>query len=168
MRGPFRGAAGERAPLRAAWTGLLVLALGLLAGTAPACSAPLAESGGEAGPGLVVQADVLSGLPNPEWSLEAGETGELRHHFSRLRAADRPGRLFDGLGYRGFVVFGTEGVLPGCDEIRVQGGQVVAHCGGGDRWYRDPDRALERWLAASAEGRTEAGFVRMLRESTGG
>jgi hypothetical protein len=167
MSGPDEPHIARAASLRAAWTGLLVLALGLLAGTAPACSAPLAESG-DPGAGLVVQADVLSGLPNPEWSLEAGETGELRRHFGRLRAADRPGRLSDGLGYRGFVVFGTEGVLPGCDEVRVQGGQVVAHCGGAERWYADPDRALERWLVASAEGRTEAGLVRMLRESTGG
>lgn len=164
MSGPDAPQIARGASLRAAWTG----ALGLLAGTAPACSAPLAESGGDPGLELVVQADVLSGLPNPEWSLEAGEKGEFRHLLARLRAADRPGRLFDGLGYRGFVVFGTEGVLPGCDEIRVQGGQVVAHCGGGDRWYADTDRALERWLVASAEGRTEAGVVRMLRESTGG
>lgn len=167
MNEPDEAATARGRSLRAAWTGLLVLALGLLAGTAPACSAPLAESG-DPGPELVVQADVLSGLPNPEWSLEAGETGEFRQLFGRLRAADRPGRLFDGLGYRGFVVFGTERVLPGCDEIRVQGGRVVAHCGGGDRWYADPDRALERWLAASAEGRTEAGFFRTLREATGG
>lgn len=161
-------AAGGAAP-RAPWAGLVVLALGLLAGTAPACSAPLAESGGgDPGLELVVQADVFSGLPNPEWSLEAGETGEFRHLFSRLRANDRPGRLYDGLGYRGFVVFGTEWVLPGCDELRVQAGQVVAHCGNGDRWYADPDRALERWLAASAEGRTGASVAGMLRRETGG
>jgi hypothetical protein len=65
------------------------------------------------------------------------------------------------------VVFGTEGVLTGCDELRVQGGRVVAHCGSGDRWYTDPDRALERWLARSAEGRTDAGFARMLRGEAG-
>lgn len=167
MNGPDVAATARGGSLRAAWTGLLVLALGLLAGTAPACSAPLAESGAEPGLELVVQADVFSGLPNPEWSLEPGETGEFRHLFARLRAADRSGRLYDGLGYRGFVVFGTEWVLPGCDEIRVQAGQVVAHCGSGDRWYADPDRALERWLARSAEGRTEAGFSRMLRGETG-
>ncbi len=168
MKGPDEAASARPASVRGAWTGLLVLALGLLAGTAPACSSPpLAGSGGEPGLELVVQADVFSGLPNPEWSLEPGETGEFRQLFGRLRAADRAGRLFDGLGYRGFVVFGTEWVLTGCDELRVQAGQVVAHCGGGDRWYADPDRALERWLARSAQGRTDAGFARMLRDETG-
>ena len=166
MNGSTKTAAGGGAPGRAPWAGLLVLALGLLAGTAPACSAPLVE--GAAAPKLVVQADVFSGRPNPEWTLEAGETGEFRNLFGRLRAPTAPGGLRDGLGYRGFVVFGTEMVIPGCDEVRVQGAQVVAHCEGGDRWYADPDRALERWLAASAEGRTGAEVVRLLRENTGG
>ncbi|HEX8276286.1 MAG TPA: hypothetical protein VF615_26840 [Longimicrobiaceae bacterium] len=166
MDGVGRAAAGGGTPLRARWAGLAVLALGLLAGTGPACSAPLAEGVADAQP--VVQADVFSGRPNPEWSLESGETSELRHLLGRLRGAERPGRLYDGLGYRGFVVFGTEGVIPGCDELRVQAGQVVAHCGGGDRWYADPDRALERWLAETAEGRTEADVARLLRQQTRG
>lgn len=166
MDGAGRTAAKGGTPFRARWAGLAVLALGLLAGTGPACSAPLAEGAGEARP--VVQADVFSGRPNPEWALESGETSELRHLLGRLRGAERPGRLYDGLGYRGFVVFGTEGVIPGCDELRVQAGQVVAHCGGGDRWFADPDRALERWLAETAEGRTEADVARMLRQQTRG
>lgn len=166
MNGSTRAAAPGGATPRAPWAGLAALGLGLLAGTAPACTAPPAEGG--AGEPLVVQADVFSGRPNPEWSLEAGESGELRHLVGRLGAPGRPGGLRDALGYRGFVVFGTEAVLPGCDEVRVQGEQVVAHCDGGDRWYADPDRALERWLAASAEGRTGAEVVRLLREHTGG
>ena len=163
MDGEINSAAWGRTPLRGAWTGLLVLGLGLLAGTAPACSAPTSEGGGE----MVVQAELFSGRPNPEWTLTAGETGEMRHLLDRLSAA-RAGRLADGLGYRGFVVFGTEAALPGCDEIRVQGAQVVAHCGGADRWMADPDRALERWLAATAEGRTDAAVARVLREQAGG
>lgn len=166
MKTTLNTAAAGRASLRAPWTGLVVLALGLLAGTAPACSAPLSEGGAQ--PKLVVQADVFSGRPNPEWSLEAGEAGEFRHLFGRLRAPAAPGGLRDGLGYRGFVVFGTEAVIPGCDEVRVQGQQVVAHCEGGDRWYADPDRSLERWLVAGAEGRAGADVVRLLRENTRG
>ena len=166
MEGADRTAGNGGAPLRAGWAGLAVLALGLLAGTGPACSAPLAEGAADARP--VVQADVFSGRPDPEWSLEPGEAGELRHLLGRLRGAERAGRLYDGLGYRGFVVFGTENVIPGCDELRVQAAQVVAHCGGGDRWYADPDRTLERRLAETAEGRTDADVVRMLRRQTGG
>ncbi|HEX2190344.1 MAG TPA: hypothetical protein VHG51_15660 [Longimicrobiaceae bacterium] len=131
-----------------------------------ACSPP-PQAPGE-GDGARVEADVFSGLPNPAWELDASESGELARRFRGLAPAAGAVELHEGLGYRGFVVTGVETETGGCERVRVQGGAVQAACGGETRAYVDPERALERWLARTAEGRAEPEVVRRLREETGG
>lgn len=88
--------------------------------------------------------DVLSGMPNPGWSLGLDQSLALAAILSGLPVVDpatMPGP--PDLGYRGFEISGFGGV---CDIYRVFQGHVDA-CG---RVMADDGRAVELWLLHSA------------------
>lgn len=110
-----------------------------------------------------VQADLFSGRPNPEWTLGEAESAAFARLFRGLDPAAGPPRADDGLGYRGLVVTGTEPWIEECEEVRVLRGRATALCADGERSYLDRERALERWLVGSAEGRVDAQVLQVLR-----
>jgi hypothetical protein len=89
---------------------------------------------------VVVELDVFSGRPNPEWRL----TGAAREQLLKLLRASPTSQSRSGpesgLGYRGFVVR----ILSGATKLRM-------HVGGGivewEGFYgRDDGRKIEKWL----------------------
>jgi hypothetical protein len=105
--------------------------------------------------------DVTSGLPSPEWSLTAAETEMLIQQIAALPPIDAPA-LFDGLGYRGFLIF------LGSQTVRVQSGYVVAEDGNNViKSYRDVDNQLEKWLLNSARPHIAPEFYDFLEEGIG-
>ncbi len=115
-----------------------------------------------------VEADLFSGRPNPEWELDSGHARELTRRLGALARSGEPAPPDPGLGYRGVVVTGAEEAAAGCEEVRVRGARVTALCGGAPREYTDPDRALERWLLDTAEGRVDPDTLRRVREAAEG
>jgi len=108
----------------------------------PACGAFVTDYSDRA----YVQAEVYSGRGNPAWILDKGDNGRLRTRLAALPAGGTAVEL-PGLGYRGFVVQNLVKVYPGCEELRVYRGTVVASCGGAIRTLADAGRQLERFLA---------------------
>ena len=99
-----------------------------------------------------VELDIFSGLPNPTWVLNQEQEAEL---LSRLHALQPTPEKYipepPPLGYRGFIVLSPAG--PNSSEpVKVYGG-VVQRAGGE---YRDPRRALEKWLLGTARSAIEA------------
>jgi hypothetical protein len=119
-----------------------------------------------------VTADLFSGRPNPVWELDPGQAAALA---ARLRALpvesegeDTEGDEDGGLGYRGLAVSAGSGKEPGgWEELRVAGGRVVARGGGRQAVRVDADRALERWLVLTGEGRVEPPVLSVLKAETG-
>lgn len=114
-----------------------------------------------------IEADLFSGRPNPAWTLDAPQAAELASLLGRLRPASSAPAQAEGLGYRGLVVHGVESALPGCSVLRVHRGNAVAECGAERRGFTDPERAVERWLAASARGHVDADLHRTITEQVG-
>ena len=121
-----------------------------------------------------VTADLFSGRPNPSWELDSAQAEALA---SRLRAlpsqgggAGGDGDDEGGLGYRGLLLLAEGGTeLPGgWEEMRIAGGRVVAAGAGKREVFGDTGRALEAWLAATAEGRLDPALAALLREEARG
>jgi hypothetical protein len=108
-----------------------------------------------------VEADLFSGRPNPVWTLDAAEEGEVARLLRTLRPGG-PSPRPPGLGYRGMMLRGLSAALPGCAELRLFHGAGVAECDGEHRTFTDPDRAVERWLAASGRRRLDAELFQVL------
>lgn len=95
-----------------------------------------------------VELDIFSGRPNPRWALSSANALVFLERLAALPAAP-PSPLAANLGYRGFVVEVFNG--GGTTLLRVHGGQVQAEPPATPQAYRDPGRALERWLLRSGE-----------------
>jgi hypothetical protein len=93
-----------------------------------------------------VELDLYSGRPNPRFALDDATEVELAGRLARLPPSAGPLSLREGLGYRGFRIRGGSGAR--FAEVAVSDGVVwVLDKAGAERWFTDPDRALERWLA---------------------
>ena len=114
-----------------------------------------------------VTADVFSGRPNPEWTLDEREAEEVGTLFRALGEARGAAPEPPGLGYRGFVVAGGEARLDGCGEVRAFQGHVTARCGGAARLLADGERRLERRLLESAGRHLDPELATTLREVAG-
>ena len=96
-----------------------------------------------------VEVDILSGAPNPAWTLSEADAAALLARLAELPAAParaRPG----GLGYRGIVVRLTEAPER---VVHIHGGLVESSDGRSSAFLRDPDRSLERWLVGTGRDR---------------
>ena len=90
-----------------------------------------------------VTLDILSGLPNPSWSLDSDQEAALSPLLEASLAQPETGQTSEpqGLGYRGFIV--REENSP---EMRVYEGIVWV----AGRTYPDPERELEKNLLRTA------------------
>jgi hypothetical protein len=93
-----------------------------------------------------VELDIFSGRPNPTWSLSSADTATLAGMIEKLSRAE-PAVLFDGLGYRGFIVTSPT-PLVGATTIVVQRDIVKLSA---DNFRKDFDRTIERWLLMKAK-----------------
>ena len=105
--------------------------------------------------------DIFSGRPNPAWELSPAETEALAELIAGLAPA-APANLPTPLGYRGFVVS-----RPGAGGLTVT---VTAYDGlvrvegGGDLYYADPERSVERWLLDRARSHLDAATLAVVEE----
>lgn len=100
---------------------------------------------------VVVELDVFSGRPNPQWRLPPPARARL---FELLRATNTPaaGAVLPGLGYRGLVVrIGTTMFRAGDGTIETRG-----------QFYRDEGRAVEALLLDSMPDELKAQFDAVL------
>jgi hypothetical protein len=99
---------------------------------------------GDATPTVVVEVDVFSGVPNPEWTLDAASAARLTTLVSHLTPAPNATPPPDsGLGFRGFVVrglgVGSAQASPGAEAtLRVRGVDVVVTSGDRRVLFTDP------------------------------
>jgi hypothetical protein len=90
-----------------------------------------------------VELDIFSGMPNPTWVLSNDEADSfLKQLAAKPRTSAR--ELSGNLGYRGFIVQGTQGAVT--QLVRVQNGAVQISEGATTVYARDENRDLERWL----------------------
>lgn len=99
------------------------------------------------GHSMLVELDVFSGRPNPEWTLTAAEAAKLEVITTSLPVAAAPPPSFEGLGYRGIVVRNPADsgwslvAFRDTVRIRTQGKSEVR---------ADPEAKVERWLLGTA------------------
>ena len=101
-----------------------------------------------------VELDIFSGRVNPTWHLSTDESTEFLKLFRALPPAPE-GTIRDGLGYRSINVTVLGGTVAGFDSVRCSAGIVVAQRAGSGQKFIDRDRALERWLLRTSEGRID-------------
>ncbi|MFZ4656576.1 MAG: hypothetical protein ACOYNY_06175 [Caldilineaceae bacterium] len=95
-----------------------------------------------------VELDIFSGQPNPQWEMSQ-EQADLFHTMLQQRSTIVQAELFDGLGYRGFIVETAPAPESGGRMIvNVQGGiiKVVDSTGQQVFYYEDTNQELEKWL----------------------
>ncbi len=93
-----------------------------------------------------VELDVFSGVPNPTWKLSASEAASLAQSLTRLEPTQTPGKRFDGLGYRGFIVHLVAPQSLAISTMHAYSGTVEIATGVETSFYQDPQRQVERWL----------------------
>lgn len=113
---------------------------------------------GASGTGCVAMLDILSGRPNPEWTLTAAQCAEAEARLGKLGTTTSRAPAMPGLGYRGIVL------RVGGGEWRVYAGQARRRGKGG---AADAGRAFERWLLATAEGQLPAELIDAARQEIG-
>lgn len=95
-----------------------------------------------------VEVDLFSGQPNPKWEMSQ----EQADHFYQMlqqRSTIVQAELFDGLGYRGFIIETAPAPESGGRMlVSVQGGiiKVVESTGQQIIYYEDTNQELEKWL----------------------
>ncbi len=92
-----------------------------------------------------VEVDILSGMPNPRWTLSDTQAKELLTKLSELSESQPKPRAAD-LGYRGFIVRIQQGAYR---EIYVHNDYVEINGPTMSSSRSDPGRSLERWLLAT-------------------
>ena len=92
---------------------------------------------------ITVELDIFSGRPNPSWTLGPAERTALLDLLRDVTAPAGPRSLPPGLGYRGLVVRMTS--AGGSEVVRVGDGSIEID----GKYYRDPDRAIEKIILAS-------------------
>ncbi len=112
----------------------------------------MTSDGAAAAPKVVVEVDVFSGAPNPQWTLDANSEARLETLVSHLAPA--PGGTAPsapGLGFRGFVVrgldMGSVSGSPGAHStLHVLGDDVVATAGDRQTVFTDPGHEVYTML----------------------
>jgi hypothetical protein len=101
-----------------------------------------------------VELDLFSGRVNPAWRLSPDESQEFLHLFQSLPRVSA-GAIREGLGYRGMIVTVPGGTVAGFDTVRCSAGICVGQRPDGEQRFLDRDRALERWLLRTSQGRID-------------
>lgn len=104
---------------------------------------------------MQVEVDMFSGRPNPHWELTVPESQEFARRFQSLSAQKGEGFVNAGLGYRGLIVRESGEEVEGDREIVIYNGLVVAKRQGKSKQFTDRNRALEKWLIQTGEGRLD-------------
>ena len=80
-------------------------------------------------PDIEVEVDIMSGVPNPSWTVRGSDAATLVELINALPENGEIDVSADlGLGFRGFVLRGLD--LPGdADQVRVLGSEVVVSRG---------------------------------------
>lgn len=91
---------------------------------------------------IIVEIDIFSGMPNPEWTLSEASAAMFLSKLSGLqKTTERPRST--NLGYRGLVVrMSQEAGL----QMYFQNGLIESSDGTSSTFFLDPQRSLERWL----------------------
>lgn len=116
----------------------------LLVAACQSRGATVTTDGEAAGPNVVVEVDIFSGVPNPKWPLDADSAARLATLVLHLTPApDEQAPSEPGLGFRGFVVHGLDlgsvSGSPGADAtLHVRGDDVVATAGDRQALFADP------------------------------
>ena len=102
---------------------------------------------------LKVVVDVMSGVPNPGWSLTSSDSTTVSQLVDELAEGGRaPKQAVPDLGFRGFVLTGEPSALGSYDRLTVLGTEVIATKGTDrDVVLRDPDLALYAALRSMAQ-----------------
>ncbi len=93
-----------------------------------------------------VELDIFSGRPNPKWSLSSKDTKTLAAMIEKLPRT-KSTSIFDGLGYRGFVV-NSSTPIAGVNSIKIYKQVVKLDAA---NYRKDSDKTIERWLLTKAE-----------------
>ncbi len=110
-----------------------------------------------------VSVDITSGLPPPSWRLAQAEIENLEQLLDTL-APVTSAPLFEGLGYRGFVITSAAPQR----LIRVQGGYVQIEENGAQQTFADTDKRLEQWLVGMSQPHVEPQLYSFLKAAVGG
>lgn len=104
---------------------------------------------------MQVEVDMFSGRLNPHWELTVPESQEFARRFQSLSAQKGEGLVNAGLGYRGLIVRESGEEVEGEPDIVICHGFVVAKRHGKSQLFTDRNRALEKWLLQTGEGRLD-------------
>ena len=104
---------------------------------------------------MQVEVDIFSGRLNPHWELTVRESQEFARRFQSLAAQKGEGFVKAGLGYRGLIVRESWEEGEGEPDIVICHGFVVAKLQGESQLFTDRNRALEKWLIQTGEGRLD-------------
>jgi hypothetical protein len=85
---------------------------------------------------MLVELDIFSGRPNPEWQLDEAAAGEVRRRLAALSPSPARAASPPGLGYRGFLC--TESGV----TWRVFKGMLIRR----NEVLADPGMTIERFL----------------------
>lgn len=95
-----------------------------------------------------VEADLFSGRPNPNWELSGTLSGHLISYAAQLPDIERQ-EMFDGLGYRGFLVSFDQAKEDESIVWRVKGAVLEIKQAGTTVYKRDESRSIESRLLES-------------------
>lgn len=104
---------------------------------------------------MQVEVDMFSGRPNPHWELTVPESQDFAQRFQSLSTHRGEGVVNEGLGYRGLIVRERAEEVEGDRKIVISNGLVVARRNGKSKQFIDENRALEKWLIQTGEGRLD-------------
>jgi|GEM_PF-730643 len=92
---------------------------------------------------VVVELDISSGRPNPQWVLTRTELDTFQQLLEECPES-KTETIDEGLGYRGFKIYTPEG---NHKEMSIHNG-VIRFIDNNDNvaYYQDPDKEIERWL----------------------
>jgi hypothetical protein len=96
-----------------------------------------------------VEVHIFSGRPNPNWKLSQEETQLLSTMLGKL-SPTKPQDLFEGLGYRGFVITSRK-PLAGASPVRIYKGVVKIGVDDNAKYFLDTNQQIEKWLLVKAK-----------------
>lgn len=103
---------------------------------------------------IAVEVDVMSGVPNPTWTMSNSDSSTLSGLIASLAKGGQADESADpGLGFRGFILRGLDlSALGSYDQLKVLGNEIIASKGGARGVVLlDPDRSVYTMLRAMSE-----------------